>query len=480
MSIDKNKFIKNVLQVMTSRGIMLISEILLGFVVPKILGVKGYGYLKTYSLYTAYSALLHFGFVDGVLLRFAGQDYENFDKKKIRTFSAFFIKLQMVVGIVLMITCIFFIPKELKFIGFMLSVNTFVINLTSYYQYISQATQRFKELSIRNILIAISKIILVCGLVIIYKTTGNYVSYKWYIILINIIELFLMLWYVITYKNITFGEKLKLRECKEEIIDCFRNGFALTIAYQVSHLVFMLDRQFVSILYSAEVFAIYSFAYSLVAVCTKIISTLSTVLFPMLKQMNEKMALKYFSDSIAIMLVLSGLILTGYFPLTCFINWFLPAYIESLQYLRVILPALLLSCCISVLMFTFYKVINKNTIYFRVSCIIFCVSIVNNFIAHILFSSALAISWASTFTMLIWFILAEKYFIKEYHVRWKGNLFYACMIMLCFYGVSYLNISWLQASAIYLVIYIIITFLFYRKSSFSEFIIKGRGKNYPS
>ena len=72
MSVSKSTFTKNILRVMTSRGIMLLSEILLGFVVPKILGVSGYGYLKTYSLYTAYTALLHFGFVDGILLYFAG------------------------------------------------------------------------------------------------------------------------------------------------------------------------------------------------------------------------------------------------------------------------------------------------------------------------------------------------------------------------------------------------------------------------
>lgn len=480
MSINKNKFLKNLLSVMTSRGIMLISEILLGFVVPKILGVTGYGYLKTYSLYTAYTALLHFGFVDGILLRFAGQDYENINKKKIRTFSTFFIKVQMIVGIILMITCMCMIPNKLRFVGIMLSINTFVINMTSYYQFISQATQRFKELSIRNILIAISKIILVCGLVVVYSSTGNYVSYKWYIILINIIELFLMLWYVVTYKEITFGEKLRLRECKDEIIDCFRNGFALTIAYQVSHLTFILDRQFVSVLYSAEIFAVYSFAYSLVAVCTKIISTLSTVLFPMLKQVREEIAIQYFSNAISMMLILSGLILAGYFPITCFVKWFLPEYNESLQYLRVILPALLLSCCISVLMFTFYKVINKNMIYFRISCIIFVISIINNVIAHVAFKSALAISWASTFTMMIWFVLAERYFIVRYHVKWKANLLYACIIMILFYMVSTLNGSWIIKLIIYLTIYLIITFTSFRKSSLSKYIIKEKYKTYPS
>lgn len=468
MNIDNKRLIKNVYRVMTSRGIMLISEILLGFVVPKILGVTGYGYLKTYSLYTAYAALLHFGFVDGVLLRFAGMEYDDLNRKKIKTLSVFFIRLQTIVVVILVAVCMFVVPSEFQFIGIMLAFNTFVLNLTSYYQYISQATQRFKELSLRNILMAVSKILLVSGLVIVYSTTGNYVSYKLYILLINVIELILMLWYVVTYREITFGTRLPLKECKAEIEECFKKGFALTIAYQVAHLIFILDRQFVSVLYSAEVFATYSFAYNLVAVCTKIISTLSTVLFPMLKQMREETALQYFSKSIGMMLIVSGAILTGYFPIIWFINWFLPAYVESLLILRVILPALLLSCCISVLMFTFYKVTNQNLIYFKVSCIVFVVSVMNNWIAYVLFDSAIAISWASVFTMLIWFILAEQYFITKYAVKWIRNLIYACTIMGCFYIVSALNVTWIWAMLLYFATYLIITYVFYRKIILSK------------
>ena len=473
--MNKNKFVKNVVQIITSRGIMLLSEILLGFVVPKILGVTGYGYLKLYSIYTAYAALLHFGFVDGILLKFAGLKYEDLEKKEIRTFSVFFIGLQIVVGIVLGVISICIIPEQYRFIGMMLGVNTFAINLTSYYQYVSQATQRFKELSIRNILVAASKMILVCVLVVIYSSTGNYVSYKRYIILINVIEIFLMLWYVVTYREITIGERYKISECKREISDCFRSGFTLTIAYQVAHLIFILDRQFVSVLYSAEVFAIYSFAYNLVAVCTKIISSLSTVLFPMLKQMKEKEALKYFSDSISMMLIVSGAVLTGYFPIKWFVNWFLPLYTDSLQYLRVIIPALMLSCCISVLMFTYYKVINKNVIYFKVSCVIFCVSMINNFIAYYIWRTPLAISWASTITMFMWFVLAERYFIKEYSVKWKTNLIYVSVIMVIFYWISSFESLWILGALIYLFAYMILTWLFYRK----KFQIK-RSVIYPS
>lgn len=469
MSISRNRFTKNILQVMTSRGIMLISEILLGFVVPKILGITGYGYLKTYSLYTAYSALLHLGFVDGVLLYFAGQDYESLDKKKVRGYSKFFICMQCLVALALLVLCGTFLSEQFRFIGVMLAVNTFVINLTSYYQYVSQATQRFTELSIRNILIAISKILLVSGLVIVYHLSGNYVSYKIYIILLNVIEACLLIWYVYTYKDITFGEHTPIADCKKEIIGFFKNGFTLTIAYQVAHIVFILDRQFVSILYSAEIFAVYSFAYSLVAVCTKIISSLSTVLFPMLKQMKEKAALQYFSAAISLMLIVSGAVLAGYFPIVWFVNWFLPAYVASLEFLRIILPALLLSCCISVIIFTFYKVIDKNIIYFRISCAALGVSFLFNTIAHMAFHDPVAISWVSVLSMLIWYILAQQYFVQKYQIKWKRNLCYAVTIIIVFYLITILKCPWWQGIFLYMVGYTVVTILFFRKTDIAAF-----------
>ena len=70
MKQKENGFLKNTIKVIVSNFALLSSSILVGLILPKILGVEQYGYYKLFMLYNVYGALLHFGFVDGILLYF--------------------------------------------------------------------------------------------------------------------------------------------------------------------------------------------------------------------------------------------------------------------------------------------------------------------------------------------------------------------------------------------------------------------------
>ena len=54
------------------------------FFVPRYLGVENYGYFQLYVFYItyAYAGVLHFGWVDGILLRYGGDYYENLNKRR--------------------------------------------------------------------------------------------------------------------------------------------------------------------------------------------------------------------------------------------------------------------------------------------------------------------------------------------------------------------------------------------------------------
>src|SRR5689334_21521786 len=53
-------------------------NIALVFVVPKVLSMEDYGYWRIFGLYAGYAVFLHFGFVDGALLRWAGRPMQEF------------------------------------------------------------------------------------------------------------------------------------------------------------------------------------------------------------------------------------------------------------------------------------------------------------------------------------------------------------------------------------------------------------------
>ena len=98
------KFLSDLFSVVTSNSIALIGSIVTGFIVPMLLGVEEYGIYKLFTLYISYAVLLHFGFVDGILLNYAGTDYKQLNKEKFRAFSKFFILFQLLIaGIIVLV-----------------------------------------------------------------------------------------------------------------------------------------------------------------------------------------------------------------------------------------------------------------------------------------------------------------------------------------------------------------------------------------
>ena len=50
------------------------------FVVPKLLGATNYGYWQLYLFYVSYIGIFHFGWNDGIYLRYGGSNYNDLDK----------------------------------------------------------------------------------------------------------------------------------------------------------------------------------------------------------------------------------------------------------------------------------------------------------------------------------------------------------------------------------------------------------------
>ena len=71
---------RNIIKVGISNLFTILSGIIVGFVIPKIMGLEDYGYYKTFTLYVSYVGLFHLGFIDGIYLKYGGVSYDDFDK----------------------------------------------------------------------------------------------------------------------------------------------------------------------------------------------------------------------------------------------------------------------------------------------------------------------------------------------------------------------------------------------------------------
>ena len=239
-------------------------------------------------------------------------------------------------------------------------------------------------------------------------------------------------------------------------------GFPLMIANLSSALILSIDRQFVNVLFDTDTYAVYAFAYNMLALITTALSAISTVLYPMMKRSDENELKANYSKLIEIVLIVVFSCLLVYFPLCWFVNWFLPKYSESLVIFRIILPGLAISSATTIIMHNYYKTFGKNVQFFIKSLMILILSGVANYIAYSIFKTTISISIASIIVMAIWYFVIEEYFIRAFKIKWIKNVLYLVIMAVGFYLITMWNVWW-ASMLVYLAGLIIVTYLFYYK-----------------
>lgn len=433
---NKKTVINNIVKVMMANVVSLLGSLACGFLLPKIFSMDGFGYYKIFTLYLSYTGMLHFGFPDGVLLKYGGTPYEDLDKKEFRGLTWFYMIFQSCVALIL-VAISFFLQGEYKGIFFFIGICTFTINVITYFQFISQASMRFNEFSVIKIVTSLLTFVGIVGMYVCYMTDKRTIQYQWYLVLYTMINAGILLFYILKYRNIIWGNRggWTLKRLNLKIL--FKTGIILTVSYQVLQLILNADRQFVSLLFSPAEYAVYSFAYSLITMITTVISAIALVVFPTLKQLSKERAMDFFERGILGVQAIVLLCLGGYFPLAKIISSFLPNYIPSLTYLKIIFPGLVFSSCITIVIFTYYKILDYNVQFFCIGIIILLLAILLNYGAWKIGGTASAISYASMVTFIIWYVISIAFLKLKYPIKIFKNLCYMILMSLIFYIVVF-------------------------------------------
>lgn len=461
-NMSGNSTLKNIVKVSLSNLCIVISGVFVGFLIPKVLGVEECGYYKIFTLYATYIGIFSFGISEGVYLKYSGIEYSRLNKQKIRCFTKLIFYIQIAVLAVIILFSLFFLNGEYKYIFIALSIYLVELNMTAYYQYVAQMTLRFNDYSMRNIvksmLTVVSVVLMVC---IYYINSKQLLSYKWYLTFVLIISTVLYVLYLRKFCDITFGNAEKGTIFTYEIKEVIRIGMPFLIASMCSTLILNIDRQFVSIYFDTKTYGVYSFAYNMLSLVTVCTSAISTVIYPVLKKTSECKIKEIYPSLVSYMVCFIFLSLNAYFPLSIFVKWFLPQYTYSLEIFRIVFPGLAFSSVISVVMQNYYKLMNKNHLFFFKNVLVLGISIAANFIAYYWFKTPEAISYASVVTLIIYYLLAESYFRNKFAVKWHKNFLYCICMTAGFYIISRLNNLYVSF-LLYLTIYLLSLFIFHR------------------
>ena len=82
--IDFAQIKRNIGLSVIAQIISLAVSFIMNLVLPKFISEYQYALWQTYLLYVGYVGILHFGLLDGIVLRYSQYDYEELDKVRIR------------------------------------------------------------------------------------------------------------------------------------------------------------------------------------------------------------------------------------------------------------------------------------------------------------------------------------------------------------------------------------------------------------
>ena len=460
--MKKSGIVKNIAAVTFSNITTILSGIVVSLLLPKILPVADYGWLKTFTLYTTYVGFFSLGIIDGIVLKHGGDDYNQLNRPLFRNYFRWYSIIHLSFFSFLILISFFIRDNNYRFICVMLGIYLVIANYTGYFQQISQITQRFKEYSIRKIIYSVVKIIVVLFLYF-WSFIGFAPTYKVYLALFMASEVAISGWYFYTYLDLIKGASIPIKGTRRQIISLSLTGFPLLFANLCSTLILSLDRQFVSILFETEVYAKYAFAYNMLSLVTVAMSAISTVLYPTLKRTTPETMKKNYGSLTGIISIFVFAAVAAYYPLCIFVEWFLPKYIESLPIFRIVFPGLALSSSITVVMHNYYKALGKNIIYFRKSIVVLLISGTANWIAYQLFHTTISISIASILTMIFWYLYIDQFFVNTYGYSRTRNFSYVMIMLLGFYLCSCIP-NYYLGFATYIVCLVAVTFTVHKKT----------------
>src|SRR5664280_864656 len=113
------------------------------FIVPRFLGVEDFSYWQLYIFYVSYVGFMHFGWADGIYLRYGGKHYEGLDKNIFSSQFWLLSILQLTILVLFSLFAIFFSDDpDKKLILVLTGLNCLLLNTRTLLQFTLQATNR--------------------------------------------------------------------------------------------------------------------------------------------------------------------------------------------------------------------------------------------------------------------------------------------------------------------------------------------------
>lgn len=368
--MNLNKVLKDIALAFLSQGISTLSSIVLSLVLPKLLGVREYGYWQLLIFYMSYAGFMHFGLNDGLYLEKGGQTRRKIDKKSVN--SQFMVSL-LFQGIIAIGVFIFALvgpfEEERAFVLTIFSVTFLLANASTLLGFVFQAMNETPLFSLSCVIETISLFTFFIALMV----TGINVVEP-YLVAYLISKIFRLGYCIFHAMDFIKAGIYAPKECLTLSLHSINIGIKLMISNIMSQLILGCVRFFIDANWGIEVFSIVSFSISIASLFLTFLSQVSMVFFPNLKQASDASLKKIFvvmRDGLDMMLPCIY-ILFG--PIVVILNAWVPQYAKSLELFSILFPICVFDGKMDIVGTTFFKVLRKEKCLLKINMTAFIAS----------------------------------------------------------------------------------------------------------
>jgi O-antigen/teichoic acid export membrane protein len=320
-------------------------NVALVFVVPKVISVEDYGYWRMFCLYAGYVGFLHFGFADGALLRWAGRLMAEFHHEIGPALKYLFWQHVAVLALLGLFAAVA-LHGPLRFVGTAVVIYAPLYNIAATLQFALQGARIFRPVAIS----VVAPPALLLGFVLLWASrwpSGSRDVIGLYLLACCVQLGYLLAW---TKPWSRGGYNISVKLLAK---NCIRRGWPIVLANTGVSLIQYADRLAASWAATIQNFAQYSLAASAMALPFTAIQACSKVFFSYLAGVPTEGRKRIYGISSRVLLMAWVILLPYYFALGVFIHRFLPRYVPSLGYARVLLMGVPFLAAIQILQMSY-------------------------------------------------------------------------------------------------------------------------------
>lgn len=358
--MNKNNFLKtltsNMLYAYVSQAVSTLIGLSFTILIPKVLGVSGYGYWQLIVFYTTYLGVFYLGINDGIYLRNGGKEFNEINKTVIAKIGKCFFGIHSLVGIVIAICAFFFVADHNRI--FVLVTTACYLPLFNIKGMLGQVMQAVNNTKVSSVANLIDRIV---TFIAVFICLGLHITDFRYYVVFYVVGGFCATLYCCFRAREIFSPRLDsdvkiLEEIKEDI----KAGFPLMISSFSALMITGISRQIIDMRWEISAFSKISLALTMMNLVLVFLNQSSLVLFPAIRKIEQSLQVELYTSFNRLINIIVPAVLVFYVPIGKLINMWLPEYYESIIFLGILLPICIWDGKMNLLNNTYYKVLRME------------------------------------------------------------------------------------------------------------------------